>query len=596
MKKYGLFLILTLSLLQACRTPVAQTLPECPPPPPQNCQPGQWRGEAFDTSSIITGGRNRGYHWAISPVSGVNSSAQEWAMSFTGAREGFLTYSESSGGQRLKQIRLSADHAANIESEVFSEAGAEGNVSIAGNRAVMASVAAGGIKGDADIYIADVSNGVFKNGAPLTINQHVIWDSHPTLSPDGTVLFFASDRAGGFGGTDIWFSVFKNGGWTEPVNAGSTINTECDELSPFISRDGRTLLFSSSGHQTVGGYDLFSAQFLKDLSGFKNVSDDSLRLPSFKSSLFTAFKNIGAPINTAADEIFPSAPGHPDSLLYYASNQPSSRGGFDIFVLHKIPFRSNIAVNTPPRDKPLEKPVEELIEKPIETPREDVARDLPPARLEGTVINNRTKEPIEGADITVREIPDRTPVSTTKTDESGHYGVDIPVDKDVEVSAETGELFYDNLRLRVPAKDSGKTITHGFALPERLFLRINFPTNEFSNPYQFVLDSNGRETDQSWQSAIQSLAENLLKYSNIIQHIQFIGHTDDVGTNAANSLLGQRRVNFIISELEKRGVPSAMLRGRSAGENEPLTKRAGETQDDHRKRLRRVEMSKVLKK
>ncbi|MES2766724.1 MAG: hypothetical protein V4642_12690 [Bacteroidota bacterium] len=589
MKKNLVFLIIFLAFLQSCRTPVAQVLPECPPPPQQNCRPGAWSGAVFDTSGIISGARNRGFHWAIEPVAGINTAGNEWTVGFTGAREGFLTFSESTGSQFLKRVSFINDTLARWNGDITGSDGAQGSITFQKTRTAVAITDLSGIKGDADIYEAEVHGSGVRAITALSVNQPIVWDSHPALSPDGKVLFFASDRVGGIGGTDIWFSVLKNGVWTEPENCGDVINTECDELSPFVSQDGKTLLFSSSGHETVGGYDIFSVKFLKDISAFKSDGN------SFKNSLFGTFKNLGAPINTAADEIFPSSPGNPDSLLYYSSNQKTSLGGFDIYVLHKIPFKSAIAEKKP-AEKPVEKPVEKQVEKPIEQPKETVLKDAPPARLEGTVINNTTKEPIDGADITVRDIPDRKPISTTTSDENGRYGIDIPVGKDLEVSAETGDLFYDNLRLRVPVKDSGKVITYGFSLPDRLFLRINFPTNEFSNPYPFVLDSNGRETDQTWQSAIQNLAENLLRYSSFIQFIQLNGHTDDVGTTASNQLLGSRRVNFIISELEKRGVPSGLLKGRSAGELEPLLKRGGETQDDFRKRLRRVEMSKVLKK
>src|ERR1051325_4759435 len=103
------------------------------------------------------------------------------------------------------------------------------------------------------------------------------------------MIVFASDRAGGHGGVDLWFSrrTSTNSEWEEPKVIPSAINTPCDEISPSFSKDGKKLFFSSYGHQTIGGrgYDIFS-------SDYNNGSwSDAI--------------NIGSPVNTKDDEIFP---------------------------------------------------------------------------------------------------------------------------------------------------------------------------------------------------------------------------------------------------------------------------------------------------
>ena len=82
--------------------------------------------------------------------------------------------------------------------------------------------------------------------------------AHPALSADGRTLYFASDRPGGVGGTDLWMSVDHGGGWTAPVNLGTTVNTPGNELFPTIN--GGSLYFSSSGHRNMGGLDLFETR------------------------------------------------------------------------------------------------------------------------------------------------------------------------------------------------------------------------------------------------------------------------------------------------------------------------------------------------
>jgi len=141
------------------------------------------------------------------------------------------------------------------------------------------------------------------------------------LSPDQKTLYFASKRAGGLGGTDLYkINLMDSGGkWGAPVNLGPTINTEYDEDAPFIHTDNSTMFFSSKGHNTMGGFDIFSAQI--DSNGqFSNV------------------KNMGYPINTPDDDTHFSL--SPDGKrAYYSSIQPGSLGEKDIYqVLFAVPF------------------------------------------------------------------------------------------------------------------------------------------------------------------------------------------------------------------------------------------------------------------
>lgn len=84
---------------------------------------------------------------------------------------------------------------------------------------------------------------------------------HPSLSPDGRTLYFSSNMPGGFGGKDIWMVKFVKRGktWTDPINLGPAINTKDDEMYPSISPDGTTLFFSSNGHVGMGGLDMFKS-------------------------------------------------------------------------------------------------------------------------------------------------------------------------------------------------------------------------------------------------------------------------------------------------------------------------------------------------
>ncbi len=135
---------------------------------------------------------------------------------------------------------------------------------------------------DDDIYSVDLRKSSF---SPHKLNINTKYtECSPSLSPDGNTLYFVSDRPGGFGGKDIWSSErLSSGNWSEPVNLGSKINTAEDEESPFMMADAATLYFSSKGHNSMGGYDIFSTTLNDD--GFWSVPE-----------------NLGAPVNSTADD------------------------------------------------------------------------------------------------------------------------------------------------------------------------------------------------------------------------------------------------------------------------------------------------------
>jgi outer membrane protein OmpA-like peptidoglycan-associated protein/tetratricopeptide (TPR) repeat protein len=86
------------------------------------------------------------------------------------------------------------------------------------------------------------------------------WDAQPSLSADGRELYFVSDRPGGRGGYDIWYSQLRDGLWVKAVNLGNSINTPFDEISPYIHVNNKTLYVVSNGFPGFGGYDIYMAE------------------------------------------------------------------------------------------------------------------------------------------------------------------------------------------------------------------------------------------------------------------------------------------------------------------------------------------------
>ena len=115
----------------------------------------------------------------------------------------------------------------------------------------------------AKIYVGDINGKRVRNVKELTFDSDDYSIAHPSISDDGKTLFFTSDKAGGYGGFDIYYSKLSESGWGEPVNLGPDINTVGNEEFPFIRNDG-VLFFSSEGLPGFGGMDIFSAS---ELSG-----------------------------------------------------------------------------------------------------------------------------------------------------------------------------------------------------------------------------------------------------------------------------------------------------------------------------------------
>ncbi|PLK44641.1 OmpA family protein [Emticicia sp. TH156] len=184
----------------------------------------------------------------------------------------------------------------------------EGTCSISadGRTLVFTSCDARDSFGSCDLYIARKTGNDWSTpeNMGMSINTRE-WESQPSLSNDGTVLFFSSRRQGGFGEKDIWMSEFMNNQWTPAVNLGALVNTARDEVSPFIHANGHTLFFASDGHIGMGGFDLY--------------------LTERKANGFTHPENLGYPLNNHLDQaaLFIASDGKKG--YYSTDNQRSTR-------------------------------------------------------------------------------------------------------------------------------------------------------------------------------------------------------------------------------------------------------------------------------
>lgn len=168
------------------------------------------------------------------------------------------------------------------------------------------------------LYSAKYTGGEWYDVKDFPYNSNEYSNGHPALSENGSLLYFVSDKPGGFGGTDIYYCLRVDTGWTEPVNLGKAINTTGNEMFPYVDHKNN-LYFSSNGHPGMGGLDIFYVE-LKD------------KLPA------SAPENVGFPVNSIKDD-FGIIMEADKSSGYFSSNR---KGTDDIYKFSHIPVRLDL--------------------------------------------------------------------------------------------------------------------------------------------------------------------------------------------------------------------------------------------------------------
>jgi outer membrane protein OmpA-like peptidoglycan-associated protein len=230
------------------------------------------------------------------------------------------------------------------------------------------------------------------------INSHY-WEGSICLSPLEDTLYFSSDRPGGQGGSDIYFAVKEKTKWRKVKNLGPDINTSFDEDAPYMYKDGKTFFFSSKGHNSIGGYDVFSIKH--------------------RDGKWQELKNVGFPINSIADDI------------YFQLNSSASIGYFTSYRFSNFK-ESSIG----------EKDLFE-IERPHSSPVYFV--------FKGRVYNEKTREPIP-AIVTIKNLEDTTAsIQRMVVDiNSGKFRSDLKFENHYKITVEVNGKMYFSKELYYP--------------------------------------------------------------------------------------------------------------------------------------------------
>lgn len=353
------------------------------------------------------------------------------------------------------------------------------------------------------------------------------YEAQPSISADGALLFFASRRPGGVGGTDLYLCArLPSGKWSRPVNLGTTVNTKGDEEYPFWSPDGATLYFTSDGHPGLGGDDLFRS----------GLSPDNKWLEP---------TNLGYPINTAVDEtnIFVALDG---STAYFSKGQRSPETGkMDVDI-----YQFNL-----PED----------------------LRPAPTTYVKATVTDAETGRPLV-ATVRLRSLDQKAPPTSRQTGKSGSFLAVLPAGKDYALTVDLdGYLFYsDRFSLAEGLAQSGpyglnialQPVKEGPVVSDRAEAdgAIAFRNVLFASGNAELLPVSGDELDR--------LAELLTKAPGY--SVEIVGHTDDVGEEDDNLLLSQQRAKSVRDYLITAGIAPERITTRGDGEANPVDTNATE--------------------
>lgn len=251
-------------------------------------------------------------------------SADESVMAFTALRPN--TGKTRTGDKFIEEIYTSANAAGSWSEPKVIPIAHDYNVGTAGMSAdgQKMLIFMGGASDPGGLFqITKTGDGWSKPGLLTpTINTPKYLESTASITPDGKTIYFASDRLNGQGGLDIYRTTMQaNGTWSTPANLGPEINTKANEDAPFIHPDQKTLFFTSDGHNSMGGRDIFVTKLV--------------------NNKWTSPENMGYPVNTTANDNYFTliADG---TRGYFSSDRKGGMGGQDIYYLDMPASSANI--------------------------------------------------------------------------------------------------------------------------------------------------------------------------------------------------------------------------------------------------------------
>ena len=385
-----------------------------------------------------------------------------------------------------------------------------------------------GFRKNGDIMVSTMKNGVWKHPKKLKgrLNTNAS-ETTMSITQDGNTLYFVSnDTRESIGGKDIYISNRKqNGKWGRPQNIGSTINTPYDEESVYVKPDGKVMFFSSKGHNSMGGFDIFRSE--KDAGG--NWSKP---------------ENIGYPVNTPDDELF-YRPSNNEKIAYFSAMRPDTHGGYDIYKVIFLGSEKKMILSSEEQlIAYFDKPITEIFNRLSEEAKVDSSMSM-----KGFITEIKHGKPVV-AKLDLIDVDKSQVVATTVSDSTGAYRISLPALKKygVEINAKNYMFFLDVISL--PQKIDNNEIVKNFALTKlEVGAKIVLNNIYFETGKAILTTKSNTELDK----LVTFLQEN----ADI--KVEISGHTDNVGTLIANTKLSENRAKAVVTYLVKHGIPQEQM-------------------------------------
>jgi outer membrane protein OmpA-like peptidoglycan-associated protein len=419
-------------------------------------------------------------------------------------------------------------------------------------------------KGEGNIWESKLSGDNWskpeKLPAPINTKSH---ETSATYSYDGNTLFFVSYRDGGKGGSDIYYvKKDKNGVWeTIAHNLGEPVNTEFDEESVYMMPDGRTMYFSSKGHNTMGGFDIF-----------KTISDTSGK--------WSKPENIGYPINTADDDVtfVMAASG---KHAYYTSVKKEGFGLRDIYIINFLDAIKNSTSKLDPKiNEELYKRVNDsslVIANTVDNSSHDLTI------IKGVIADAQTNKPM-GATITLTDNALGKEIANfTANSKTGKYLVALPSGKNygIEVKAD-GYLFHSE-NFNIPV--SGGYFEMSKAIPMK-----NVSVGNVIILKNVFYDVDKASLRKESETELNLLVKLLKDIPTLV--IEIASHTDNRGNEKHNLELSEKRSNSVVEYIIKNGIDAKRLQSKGYGLTQPI----GSNENELGRQLNRRTEFKILSK
>ena len=404
-----------------------------------------------------------------------------------------------------------------------------------------------GYEKSGDIKVSERKNREWKKprSAGLKVNSAGAETSF-TFSPSGDQVWFVSDKKkNSLGGKDIYFSR-KTGQnkWAKPENAGPSINSAFDEESVRVSGTGDTLWFSSRGHNSIGGFDIFYS--IKDQNG-----------------IWGKAVNYGKQLNTSWDELFYFPSPAKDSSFYFVSNRSGGLGGLDIYTARILPPEPVIVPAAPP------KPDTVYIHDTVVVVKEVVPPPQPPAEVvlyvAGTVKDSETKAPVM-AKIDLIDLSSDLVISTTaSSDADGSYRLKLSAKKSYMVDIRGTGYLSDMKRINIPETYKDEVYKLDISL-----IKVKVGKKVVLNNILF-------ETGKSILTPASYM--ELDRLVNIMEDepnmkIEISGHTDITGSVALNNKLSGDRAKAVVDYLVGKGIDQSRMTYKGFGSTQPIADNA----------------------